>query len=646
MKKTLSVFIVLSSLLLVGMGFIGCKNNANPDAPNAGPVSQGAIDNAIAGSVVNFDGTSDGGSITITKPLTVNGNGARNVTITISSNVRQNVVLRNFNNATISVLDIPARMARAGDDDEEEDKSFKYLGDDALPVKLEGCTIELFETENDVAIYLENGEKKSDIEEIKLKDGVEDFTFVEFDKNGINTDEKSEVGKLSIEDGVEKINLIGGTFDDVSLADDFTGAIDFKYDKEFSDQLNFAGKDMFLEKAEIIEKDVGIAEKNAANGVYSYTISTDMFSYLNGRVFIVLKKVSDPSAPIYAAIPAGLFKVDVEHKTANSSLMSIYGGERSYIDYAAARARGMYGTYLNQDVVNLTHYRNYNKEAFVADVSDSAVTFYVDMTKIKKEDIIVCPADDSGPKDEACTKISDINLEGYIPYFAVNENSNPPFEGTQRDQVEARFGRDHVQLRSYNAVKYSFGAPEYYSEQMASAHSYPDVSGLSYSQIAVDPEQENWFGNNFEPEDDDYLNVYTKNAYNNCDWDSPLSVERANILHEMGGERSRKFYLNSNCTEGQELTAAQIQSLAKYAFIWCIVPPSIQHVGVTQVRQSNEGGYAHYVLGDYSSMSLQDAITMSRNGTQFYLDGNLEFRVTTEDLQSGAEFWGLYYQVN
>ncbi|MBO7638717.1 MAG: hypothetical protein J6S91_07040, partial [Treponema sp.] len=624
-------------------GFIGCKNNAEPEpeTPSSGPVSQTVIDNAIAGSVVNFDGSSEGGSITINKPLTVNGNGARNVSITISSNVRQNVVLRNFRDATITVLDIPARMARAADD-EEEDKSFKYLGDDALPVKLEGCTIELFEAEKDVAIYLNNGELKSDIEEIKLKEGVEDFTFVEFDKSGIITDDKSEVGKLSIEDGVEKINLIGGTFDDVSLADDFSGTIDFKYDKEFSDQLNFAGKDAFLGDTKIVEKDVGIAEKNAGNGVFSYTISSDMFRYLNGRVFIVLKKASDPSAPIYAAIPAGLFKVDVDHKTTNSSLMSIYGSERSYIDYAAARARGMYGTYLNQDVVNLTHYRNYNKEAFVADVSDSAVTFFVDMTKIKKEDIIVCPADDSGPKDEACTKISDIDLEGYIPYFAVNENSNPSFEETQRDQVEATFGRDHVQLRSYNAVKYSFGAPEYYSVQMDSAHSYPDVSGLSYSLIAVDPEQENWFGNNFEPEDDDYLNVYTKNAYNNCDWDSPLSVERANILEEMGN-RGLKYYLKSNCTEEQELTAAQIQSLAKYAFIWCIVPPSIQHIGVTQVRQSNEGGYAHYVLGDYSSMSLQDAITMSTNGTHFYLDSNLQFPVTTADLQSGAEFWGLFY---
>lgn len=645
MKKTLSVFIVLSSLLLVGMGFIGCKNNAEPEpeTPSSGPVSQTVIDNAIAGSVVNFDGSSEGGSITINKPLTVNGNGARNVSIIISSNVRQNVVLRNFRDATISVVDIPARMARAGDDDEEDDKSYKYLGDDALPVKLEACTIELFESEKDVAIYLNNGELKSDIEEIKLKEGVEDFTFVEFDKSGIITDDKSEVGKLSIEDGVEKINLIGGTFDDVSLADDFSGTIDFKYDKEFADQLNFSGKDVFLADTKIVEKDVGIAEKDGSHTVYQFELSNEIFDMLNGHLFVLLKNDSDPLAPIYAAIPAGLFTVDLEHKTSGTSLMSIYGSERAYIDYAAARARGMYGSYLNQDVVRLTHCRNYNKEAFVASVTDSGVTFYVDTSKIRKEDVLICPSYAHGPQDEACTKVSDINLEGYTPYFAAELYSLPPTneEQSRRNRIESVFGPEGEEIRSYNAVKFSFGAPYCLPCRMASAASYPNVSGLSYSQIAVNPDQMDPFGENLDPEDDDFLNFYVKNVYLNCDWDTPLSVSREDIIEEM--RMGSKFYLKSSCTAEQELTAEQIQSLAKYAFVWKIVPPSAQRLTVSAMTLSNEGGWDHYVTEDYRSMTLQEVITQANSGKQFYLDMELQTPVTLDQLQSGAPFWSLYY---
>ena len=650
MKKIRTFTAILFSLLLIGGGLAGCNNDPEPETVT-NPVQQSSIDNAIAGSIVNLSGENDGGSLVIDKPLTVNGNGARNIAITISAGVRQNVVLRNFRNAKITVSDIPARMARVADDDEPMDKSFKYLGDDALPVKLEGCTVDLFEAKKDVAIYLDNGEKKSDIAEIKLKDGVEDFTFVEFDKSGIITDDKSEVGKLSIEDGVEKINLIGGTFGDVALADDFSGSIDFKYDKEFDDQLNFPGKDTFLGDAKIAEKDVGVAEKNGSNNVYEFTLSNDLFSILNGHLFVLFRKDSDASAPIYAAIPTGLFTVDTENKSSGTSIKSIYGSERGYVDYAAARARGQYGGYLNQDVVKLTHYRNYNKEAFVASLSDTDVKFYVDTSKIRKEDVIVCSPEAHGPQDEACTKVSEINLEGYTPYFAADSASLPALNSQEEyeareSQITARFGEEGDELRCYNSVKFLFGQPRYKALPMTQGGSYPDVSGLSYSQIAVDTSTEDPFGDDLEPEDDDYLNIYAKNVYFNCDWDTPYSSLREDLIRTFDEQPGVKYYPNSKCTAGQELTVEQIQSLAKYAFVWKIVPPSAQtYISLTPMIVRNDGDGEYYVA-DYdnnSTTTLQDVITQANSGKQFYLDMERQRPVSLDQLQSGAEFWSLYY---
>ncbi|MBR6193257.1 MAG: hypothetical protein IKQ66_03750 [Treponema sp.] len=158
----------------------------------------------------------------------------------------------------------------------EQADHFKKFEDNAPPLKLEGCTVEKFEAESKVALKVDTGNKKSTIEEIKLNDGAEDFTFIEIDKadkpetsenEATAMSDKTKVKKLSIEysdktNESEKINLIGGTFDDVSLANNFSGEIDFKYDKEFTDQLNFNGKDSFLNDTKIREKDIGVAEKN------------------------------------------------------------------------------------------------------------------------------------------------------------------------------------------------------------------------------------------------------------------------------------------------------------------------------------------------------------------------------------------------
>ena len=465
MKKTLSVFIVLSSLLLVGMGFIGCKNNAEPqpETPSTVSVSQAAIDNALAGSVVNFDGSSEGGSITINKPLTVNGNGARNVAINVASNVTDNVVLRNFVNATVTVVNAGSspsanrigRSAIARDGDAEDADHFEKMGEDALQLKLEGCTIEKLDVGADVALFLEYGEgKKCEIEELNLKNGVEEFTFIEMDKadkpettgnEATPTDQKSNVGELNIEgNGIEKINLIGGTFDDVNLADGFTGdAIDFKYDKEFSDQFGeFSEKAAFFENAKIEEKDVAVvevaaADTHASSDVYKFEIPLDIYPVFDNRFTIVFMtddqkttaervcSINNPQVasiqnPIYAAIPTGAFRIDFETDD-KSKPLTIFGGEGGYINYGAAYSRGL-TYYERQDIVVLENYRNYNKNAFIVefDTDRNCLIIYVNMAEVRKEDIVICASMEGETYGEAGTKMTEINLAGYKPYISFN----------------------------------------------------------------------------------------------------------------------------------------------------------------------------------------------------------------------------------
>lgn len=643
MKKIYFLPLIALSVLLVSTALTGCG-----DSPVSGgvPVSQEAINNAVPGSVINFNGSSNGGEITVDRPLTLNGNNASNVSIIISSNVRENVVLRNFRNAHITISDIPVHRSGLHANtvgDTEEDTGFKHLGDDALPLKLEGCTIEKIEAEEDFALFLDNGNKKSVIDELELKEGVEDFTFVEFDKEGTATNAKSKVKELNIEDGVEKINLIGGTFNDVSFADDFTGSVDFKYDQEFEDQLNFDGKEAFLEDSKVIEKDVGVAEKAAGSTVYSFSMSKDLFDILNGHIFVVFMNENDENAPVYATIPSGFFKVDFPDLPSGSALRTIYGSEKSYVDYAGARARGMLGGYLNQDIVHLTHYKNYNKEAFVAtlSVSDSMVTFYVDISKIRKEDVIICPAYMGLHNDEGCTKLSDISLEGYTPCFAADYASLPELldedERNARDsQIGGSFPVAGGELCAYNSVKFSFGVPRYDYVAMAPGGQYPNVGSLTYSQVPVDPNQEDPFGTDLTPESDDYLNIKTKNMYDNFEWDEGLSAEREILIEEL--ERGGViFYPTSSCTPGSELTAAQLRSLAKYAFIWKYVPVSAQACITVRAREG----------GEYGTLSLQEIINQVRAGERtYYIDELSTSPVTLEQLQSGAEFWQLLYQIN
>ena len=481
MKKIKLLMLVCFSSLLLGTGFISCSNGVSSsgdddeetpastrpatteeeEAPAHidGVTSQAEIDRATAGSTITLDSDFSASSISINKALTVNGSGVANLTINVASNVTSNVTLRNFRNAVI-VVAAPSsthssigvyrsarsaggmyRGANAGDPvvSSTADEGYKKVGEDSLPLHIEGCTIEKLDVKDDVALYLGTDEKKSVINNLNLKEGVEDFTFIEFDKSDkpeTTADEKtplankSEVKILKLEDdGIEKINLIGGTFDDINYANDFSGNVDFKYDKEFADQLNLesAKKEAFMNAFE--PKDIGVAEKTDSEKEYIFTIPKEYFENIDGRFAIVFmtdeqktdisttqtaQNTTDSLHPIYGAFPTGGFKIDYEGNV--GSYKTIYGSESAYLNYANAISRGL--QYCEaQDVVVLEKYRNYNKEAFVAEITQNEIIIHVNMDKVRKEDVLICSYHGEDAFGEAGTKLSEINLDGYKPYI-------------------------------------------------------------------------------------------------------------------------------------------------------------------------------------------------------------------------------------
>ena len=565
----------------------------NSDTPVAATALQSQIDSAAAGGTVTFSATSvsAGAFVTITKPLTVNGNNIQGLTVIVSPAVASGVTLKNFKNATIKVgttsSNRSARSSRAADDpapvaapavaaadDDEDAIAFKKFGDEALPLFLEGCTIAKLEAEDDVALYLGTEDKKSVIDELCLKEGVEEFTFVEFDKadKPETTDneatakaEKSLVGKLSVEDdGIKEINLIGGTFNDIDFADDFDPLTNFelKVDKEFADQLDFEDettKNEFL----YFSKDVGVAEKTDATTIYKFRVPKDTLQMMKGCLTIafmtenqathifngqntswvdqsnidVIHSVATFAQPIYAAMPAGLFCVDFE---TDGNFKTIYGSESAYVDYANAYARGYKFGYEREDVVALDYHRNYNKEAFVVEIDGSDAYIYVNMSAIKKDDVVLCTGEKVNGVPgygEAGSKLSEINLNGYTPYIVLNSaafesayriarpapqlptqdqftstGENPGFdeeaynsalqqyqtEQTNWQNTQNAFLTDlNIKTKEGNfiqaeipygsAIKVASCGLDFYFSAFESAGSYPDVSNVQYSVIQTDP---------------------------------------------------------------------------------------------------------------------------------------------------------------
>ena len=540
---------------------------------------QALINNATENATVTLTaGTACAGTyISVTKALTIDGNNLEGLTVIVSSAISNNVTLKNLKKANFKVA-APASLANSnvrgfrGESGEAtvapaEDaaEGFKKIGEEALPLFIEGCTVEKFEAGDDVIIHLENGEKKSEFEEVYLKEGIKEFSFVEFDKadkpettddEATPTTSKSKVGKLSIEsDEIERINLIGGVFDDVNIADDFSGdPIKFKYDKELGDQFGddfdkstFFGNGGSGDK--IVEKDIGVIEKTETTGnVYSFTMSKDNFVAMNGFLSIAFMtdaqkqwmdahngQVTDQGplssettvdviscatveTPIYLMMPAGLFTV--ENPENATGLKTIYGSEFAYADYAHAIARGVIGYVEEEDIVVLDKYRNYNKEAVIVNFEGNNVTIYVNTAAVRKEDVILGNGEYTYPNFEAVTeigtKVSDINLDGYKPYLIVdygNTWENLPDGGTNHDGVFKRLDMENdwearEEFKSGLAEEFCtiqnmaaiYGQTLKMSREMDSvlyymvpADSYPTVSGVEYSSVSTPSNKSNPF---------------------------------------------------------------------------------------------------------------------------------------------------------
>lgn len=491
--KKVRVLSVLFTIMFIGSVFTGCSNGSSSSSDEdkkkgtdteAGTGEGGSTDtgtdtgtdteatitaakiaewqtalNGTAATITLTEGTVPAGSkLTISRAVTVDGKGISGLTLEIASNVTNSVTLKNFKNAGLKVTKASSSTANnnvrsvkggaepeppeGAEGPEAPDVHFKKFGEDSLPLHIEGCEIKRLEAEEDFALYVENGdEKKSEIKELMLKEGVEDFTFIELDKEDTDLKDKTKVEDLIIEDGVEKINLIGGTFDDVNLADDFSGKVDFKYDKEFDDQFgDDFDKEAFFGKSVIEEKDVAVVELGntsaAGSGVYKFQIPTDLYAQFDGLYTVIFMtdeqatnlaaaggSFSIPSTvasiehPVYAALPTGTFKIDFEGD--KSKPLTIFGSEGGYIDYGAAHARGL-SYYEKEDIVVLENYRNYNKEAFIAEVGNDNVTIYVNMAAIRKNDIVGCAWLEVGEYGEAGSKMAEISLEGYKPYISLN----------------------------------------------------------------------------------------------------------------------------------------------------------------------------------------------------------------------------------
>lgn len=248
---------------------------------------QKKITDAKAGSTVTLQAgkVAAGSSISISKAITVDGKDIDGLTVTVPATIKDNVVLKNFKNATLKIEKDKSRAVSTHDTVSDDGEKIEKFGDDALPLRLEGCEIKEFIAEDEVALYLGTGDEKTVIEEMNLREGAEKFTFIEND-DGIKAEDRSSIGKLFIEDGLKEINLIGGSFDNVDFADDFADKkLDFNYDAEF-DQFK---DDSFMEKSFVEERDIAIAEYEATNGkgVYKFEMTKADFNKLNGFMGVI-----------------------------------------------------------------------------------------------------------------------------------------------------------------------------------------------------------------------------------------------------------------------------------------------------------------------------------------------------------------------
>ena len=423
---------------------------------------QQSITSAAAGGSVTLSPANgiapQGSTLNISKALTVDGNGIDGLTINVSSSVQSNITLKNFKKAKLQVVAPAApqtstsvnraRAVSIHDTENEDGEKIEKFGDDALPLRLEGCEIKEFIIEDEVALYLGTGEEKTTIEELKLDlvEGAEKFTFIENDKD-IDEEDRSSIEKLRIEDGLKEINLIGGSFDDVDFADDFSFEDDklkFNYDPEFEQfkDDDFLRDEEFKEKAEawdIALAKYEIDENTNGSGVYKFEMTPADFLKLNGYIGVIFLNDEQATAatgnynleafqrkatyetPMYNMSIMGAFRV----KERTEGLQPVYGRNTSYLDYNEAYFGNNFRDYVRK--THLDNYQIYSKDAVVIDIGTDKVTLYVNMAGIKKQDVTINITPNYEDTTEAAagifeggSKLTKVDLTGYKPYFIID----------------------------------------------------------------------------------------------------------------------------------------------------------------------------------------------------------------------------------
>lgn len=550
MKKLRVLYSVLFTVWL-GAAVIGCtnaggglpqidpedqKSESDPGSGGNGSGSSGTnikltaeqveafqkkLSDAAEGAVIKLtEGKVPAGStITINKALTVDGSGVEGLTVKIASEILKDINIKNFKKVKIELTKKAGGRETLVTDNQTENGSFKKYGDDALPLKLEGCTVEDLKVAGDVALYLGTGKDKTTIENINLAEGVEDFTFVENDKdddgNNIADGEKSSVGKLYVENGVREINLIGGSFGDVNFADNFASKVDVNYDTETEQFKNKA----FLDGKTVEKKDISIVESEdtSSKSVYKFEMSKADFEYFNkymSVIFLTDDQVKalqsgtevesawwqsvDFDTPVYDMSVMGTFAADgIE----GNGLYPVYGTAEMYLDWSYAL---LTNTKLVKEIY-LEKYKNYNKDSLIVKVDGDKVTVYVDTAAIKKTDLFMCACPGYDPTleyqeaiYECGSKLSKITVESYKPYFVFHKNiyydlnafvnfeyhnDMDGFTGFIKNKFSVKpVCEDFFQIPCTNNQKF---ARDYIAFPMEAASSYPDVSSVKYSDITI-----------------------------------------------------------------------------------------------------------------------------------------------------------------
>ncbi|MCQ2593490.1 MAG: hypothetical protein MJ188_11990 [Treponema sp.] len=480
----------LFSVLICGF-ILSCDTPAgsNPIQED-GTTFQSQLANAQAGSTITLNSANTGTSIVISKALTVDGNGIKNLEVIVNPEVAANVTLKNFVDATISIIGSGVRSAskarKAGDDPKADSKP-REIGDENPKLYFEKCSFEKISAEKDISIYMEEDALKSTVKEIELKNGVENFVLIEDEDEALAKEKKSLIEKIIIEKGIKEVDLLGAYYKDIEFKGEFSAEdkFDFYYDEK-GNQVEADFRAYLLEQeAKVAARDI-CTVKNG-EGVYKFTIPTGEIDNLkNGAVSIILLKDNQKTAflnsdmsngpnwkwasidePYFDITSSGYFKFE----TSDNSLHSICGDATS--NYFGASDSTDYYEFFN----------NYSKEGICSQKTASGLDIYIDLSKLAKTDLATSAFKENGMDDVYyCqpNKLTLIDLKDYKPYIVIDSNKYCE-SGNMIDTLKTSFTFENSDVITFPASKSngSGGIHNGFFTAMTAAQSYPDVSNVS-----------------------------------------------------------------------------------------------------------------------------------------------------------------------